>query len=106
MLLVIESASKIRRSMLVVLDPMEPHPVACSHDLRLAGPLLGVKHGSGDIFNKFTEHLVSFQQLLRVLRLSESLHTASVGIRTWYRSDSLKSLSKPAAGGESAEENA
>ena len=41
MLLVIESASKIRRSMLVVLDPMEPHPVACSHDLRLAGPLLG-----------------------------------------------------------------
>ena len=41
MLLVIESASKIRRSMLVVLDPMESHPVACSHDLRLAGPLLG-----------------------------------------------------------------
>ena len=106
MLLVIESASKISRSMLVVLDPMESHPVACSYDLRLAGPLLGVKHGSGDIFNSFTQHLVSFQQLLRVLRLSESLHTASVGIRTWYRSDSLKSLSKPAAGGESAEEDA
>ena len=41
MLLVIESASKIRRSMLVILDSMESHPVACSYDLRLAGPLLG-----------------------------------------------------------------
>ena len=77
MLLVIESASKIRRSMLVVLDPMEPHPVACSHDLRLAGPLLGGNMGqaifstasnttwslcnsfceSSDFLNRFTQLL-------------------------------------------------
>ena len=58
-------------------DPMEPHPVACSHDLRLTGPLLGWNMGQGifstashstwSLFNSFCESsdfLNRFTQLL------------------------------------------